>query len=188
MPTFLSGHGNWYPVDGFARVPTDMRVTFYTQNAKLLWAEEAVKILDGTTQFQQLDVYEALQAVPNMTLTDPGPSLKAKFQMAVERRTDAWKIVFADPGNPKKLADIMLALKGEELVWVACRELHLKKVVGRLGNENVSVGPKIGVNVRENPTTLYSAYMASYGRAPSNVDKGTFRGFMPPTWSIPKKT
>jgi hypothetical protein len=39
------------PKTDLPRVPEDTRVTFYTQNAKTLWIQEAVKILNGTTQF-----------------------------------------------------------------------------------------------------------------------------------------
>jgi hypothetical protein len=189
MPTFLCGHGNWYPVDGFTRVPPDTKVTFYTQNAKTLWMQEAVKILDGTTQFteRQLDVYTASQAVPQMTLSDAGADWRAKCELAASHRTDAWKLVFADAGSPKKLGDIMNALKGEELVWVACRELHLKKVIGMVAGQNTVVGANLGVNMRENPTTLYSAYVCASGGRPGNHDKATFRGFMPAGWNIPRK-
>ncbi len=188
MPTFLCGHGNWHLEDGFARVPSGTQVTFYTQNAKTLFLPEALKILEGTTQFQdsQLDIYHEGQSVPNMTLSDGGPEWRAKFELSAKKRSDAYKLIFADKDNPKKLSDVMQFLEGEQLVWVACRALALDKISGLVGGEKVLVGPRIGVNVRENPTTLYSAYIASKGEAPKNVDKGTFRGFMPPGWNVAK--
>ena len=126
--------------------------------------------------------------MPEMTLSDAGPEWRTKFELAAATRKDNWKLVFADPGNPKKLSAIMTALKGEELVWIACRELHLKKVIGKVGNENTVVGARLGVNVRENPTTLYSAYIASVGGRPTDIQKSTFRGFMPAGWSIRKSS
>jgi hypothetical protein len=62
----------------------------------------------------------------------------------------------------------------------------LKKVIGKVEGENVVVGARIGVNVRENPTTVYSAYIASVGQRPTDIRKATFRGFMPAGWSIAK--
>jgi hypothetical protein len=98
MPTFLCRHGNWYPKTDLPRVPEDTRVTFYTQNAKTLWIQEAVKILNGTTQFND-----------------------------------------------------------------SCRR---SKDRGQYPGE--------------------SDYIASVGGRPTDVQKSTFRGFMPAGWSVPK--
>ncbi|MGA7318522.1 MAG: putative adhesin [Silvibacterium sp.] len=188
MPTFLCGHGNWHLKDGFARVPTGTQVTFYTQNAKTLYLQEALKILDGTTQFTegQRDVYKTGQAVPNMTLSDGGADWRAKFELAAKSQTGPYKLVFADEGHPKKLSEIMTFLEGEELVWVACRAVRLNKVSMMKGQERVFVGAKLGVNVRENPTTFFSAYVTKGMAAPTNINKEEFRGFMPAGWNAPK--
>jgi hypothetical protein len=42
------------------------------------------------------------------------------------------------------------------------------------------------VNVRENPTTIYSVYISSGSNKPEAVDRATFRGFMPPSWNLTK--
>ena len=189
MPTFLCGHGNWHLKDGFARVPTGTQVTFYTQNAKTLYLQEALKILDGTTEFtaSQQDVYKAGQAVPNMTLSDGGADWRAKFELAAESRTDPYKLIFADAGHPKKLSDIMTFLPGEQLVWIACRAVVFNKVTKKEGNVKVFVGAKLGVNVRENPSTFFSAYVSKGMNPPTNIPKDEFRGFMPAGWNNEKQ-
>jgi hypothetical protein len=188
MPTFLCGHGMWHPKEGYTQVPAGSKITFYTNNIKKLYQEEALKILDGSTQFDpdKLDVREALASVPEMTLSDAGAEFRQKCELAAKRRTrDAWKLVFADAGNPKKLSEVFRSLPAEELVWVACREVELKKVIVH-GARSTFAGALIGVNLRENPTTLYSAYIVGGSGRPEAVDKGTFRGFMPPSWNIPR--
>ena len=188
MPTFLCGHGNWHLKDGFARVPTGMQVTFYTQNAKTLYLQEALKILDGTTEFTegQRDVYKAGQAVPNMTLSDGGEDWRVKFELAAKNQTGPYKLVFADKDHPKKLSEIMTFLAGEELVWVACRAVVLNKVFIKQDPIKIFVGPKLGVNVRENPTTFFSAYVSKGMAPPTAINKDEFRGFMPAGWNARK--
>ena len=187
MPTFLCGHGNWHVKDGYACVPAKTEVKFYTMNAKTLDIEEALKILNGTTGFagDQCEIRGEFRYVPNMTLTDVGPESRARFELAARQRTDDYKLVFADKDHPKKLNDIMTFLKGEQLVWLACRKLALRTVSGKLNGEKVFVAARLGLNVKENPNTFYSAYVSSRTR-PTDIEKKEFRGFMPAGWNIPK--
>lgn len=188
MPTFLCGHGNWHVRDGFACVPANTQVTFYTQNAKTLDIGEALKILNRTTEFteEHCDIRGEYRFVPNMTLSDFGKESRARFELAAEKQTGPYKLIFADHDNPKKLSDIMTFLRGETLVWLACRALRLNKVEMRDGGKRVFVGARLGLNVKENPNTFYSAYVSQGMDRPKEIEKKKFYGFMPAGWSAPK--
>jgi len=194
MPTFLCGHGLWNLKDGFTRVLANNQVTFYTKNSKTLWMQQDYRILSGTVEFsdKDIDVYGPSTSVPDMTLSHVTPAQRAEFEASAKRRQGPYKLIFADPGHPKKLSGIMAALPGEGLIWLACREVAFKKVIR---GANDLIGARIGVNVRENPTTYYSAFIANTDNPPNvpgvpgparinYVDRGTWRGFMPPSWNI----
>ncbi len=191
MTIFLCGHGNWHLKDGFTVVPANTKVTFYTKNAKTLWIQEAYKVLNGTTQFTEndLDVYGPHSSVPDMTLSAVSAQQRSEFELHAKGRPGNWDQIFADPGHPKKLSTIMglHTMQGNDLVWLACREVNFNRV---LQGGNKLVGVQLGVNVRENPTTYYSAYIANRentGAQINYVNKSSFRGFMPAGWNVPKK-
>jgi hypothetical protein len=193
MPVFLCGHGTWHLADGFTRVPAGTQITFYTHNAKTLHLPEALKVLDGTTEFTdgQKDVYKAGMGVPNMTLSALTLEQRMRFEQAATQRTDSFVLIFADPDNPKRLSEIMTPSgmgEGNKLIWLACRKVKLEEVKGRVDGQLMYAGARIGVNVRDSPATFYSAKFpsASSRSAPTDQEKKEFRGFMPAGWSLPR--
>jgi hypothetical protein len=136
---FLSGHGGWHPNQGYAKVPANCTVYFYTHFAKLLMTGMERQILRG--EYKQVErTHTEFNMVPNMKLYGQP---EAWTKSAEENLSEAaWGksstiIALDDEDDETTLSEIFAELNEgprvpEELHfhWLCCSHVGLKSAGG----------------------------------------------------------
>jgi hypothetical protein len=108
--TVLSGHGEWYPRDGYVRIPKGTTLSFYGKHGKVLKNSLGNEIELGTEAAARArrSTYRPGDTIENYTLTDPtGPTLRLKGNpITVTRQRTLGELLREDLGD---------------LDWAACR-------------------------------------------------------------------
>ncbi|HTU67768.1 MAG TPA: hypothetical protein VMF52_17595 [Steroidobacteraceae bacterium] len=135
---YLAGHGSWdIKSGGFARVPRNRTVTFYTEAMKNMFTTDMFDIIGGTYQGEVKQFYEPGQQVPNYTLHPDLLNEPRCNQLLAARNDPGISLVMLQQGVTLTLQQIMDTVPtGTNLIWCACRHTQLKDVGGK----------KIGVN------------------------------------------
>src|SRR3954451_14871362 len=142
---YLCGHGGYTPADGWAKVPANSTITFYTPHQKLLKGGDDYKIIQGT--FGKPDqVIRAFHTCANLRLYPDDPTVIAYSESVKQAgATPHW----STDANGELLSDIFEANPGADFIWAACRHVSFK---------NASFGEKYGVNLVDEGDGSYSKY------------------------------
>lgn len=147
MPTiFLCGHGGYNPADGYAKVPKDSTMTFYTPHQKLLKGGDDYKIIQGTYGSPPDQVIRGFHTCPNLRLYPDDPTVISHSESVKQAGTTLY---WSSDANGKLLSEIFAANPGADFVWAACRHVSFK---------NASYGEKYGVNLVQEGDGSYSKY------------------------------
>jgi hypothetical protein len=154
----LIGHGGW-DVTGepaYAKVPRGTSLTFYTENFKLLYAGNAAEITSQSQLFQDAEAAHTVaqfMQTPNYTLYALEAELRQYFKENLsadvtalwvgDEVTDGVRLCTnaASQGCIDGFHDCdgILAhpdVQGQQLYWIACREVKLNEVGGALVGVN----------------------------------------------------
>lgn len=153
MPVMLIGHGGW-DVTGepaYAKIPRGTSLTFYTENFKLLYAGNAAEITSQSQLFQDAEAAHTVaqfMQTPNYTLYALEPELRQYFKDNLsadvtalwvgDEVTDGVRLCTSTSSgcvDGFHDCDGILAhpsVQGQELYWIACREVKLNEVGGAL--------------------------------------------------------
>jgi hypothetical protein len=136
---FICGHGGWQLKNGYATVPANTSITFYTQNAKLLHSTDVIKLIQGTFAGEPDSSLGEYRTVPNMTLWPDDPPCRKESRDACPQNKG---LLFWKPGSQPPTVDlkeIFRAYPGHDFVWACCRDLTLTQT-GRGQSAGINAG------------------------------------------------
>jgi Putative adhesin Stv domain len=141
---FVFGHGAWKPGDGFTVVPAGTSVKFYTESTKLMSVAFATQLMAGQVPGARPDLEAgAFRSVQNMRLY-PAPEFHAAVQHAIQLAGSAVKIKVVSNAGGVTLQTLLEQLKGDDVTWIACRALGMKRTMTKIGGVEQRIE---GVNV-----------------------------------------
>jgi hypothetical protein len=143
---FLCGHGGYSPADGWATVPKDSTITFYTPHQKLLKGGDDYKIIQGTFGKPPEQVIRAFHTCPNLRLYPDDPTVIAHSESVKQMGTT---LHWSTEGNGELLSKIFQDNPGAEFIWAACRHVSFK---------GQAIGEQYGVNLVDEGDGNYSKY------------------------------
>ncbi|TFW31980.1 putative adhesin [Massilia horti] len=127
IKTFICGHGQWDPKDGYTQVPKNCRLTFYTENAKWMNSHEVFELIKGTPTLSPASSHGPYKTVPNMRFFPDDPPLKA-YSKAIKPADVS--LVFTTQARGKQLSELFHAFVNAsvnfDIVWACCRDLNLR--------------------------------------------------------------
>jgi hypothetical protein len=142
---YLCGHGSYTPGDGWATVPAQSTITFYTPHQKLLKGGDDYRIIQGA--FDTPDsVIRAFHTCPNLRLYPDDPTVIAHSESI---RQPGTTLYWSANGNGELLTDIFQKHAGSDFIWAACRHVSFK---------NPGAGEQLGVNLVDERDGTYSKY------------------------------
>ena len=144
---FVFGHGAWKPGDGFTVVPAGTSVKFYTESNKLMSVAFATELMTGQAPGARPDMEAgAFRSVQNMRLY-PAPEFHAAVQHAIQVAGGAaGQIKIVSNAGGVTLQTLLEQLKGNDVTWIACRALGMKRPMTKIGGIEQRIE---GVNVRQ---------------------------------------
>ena len=145
MKIFLCGHGGWKPAAGYAKVPANSSITFYTQNAKLMKGGDDYKVIQGTFWGVPDSIIRAFHTCPNMRLYPDDPDV---ITYSESIRQPGTRLLWSNTANGLLLSKIFEENPGNDFIWACCRHVQFKREVG---------GESLGVNLVEEKTK-YTKY------------------------------
>ena len=141
LTTFLAGHGEWNPENGFTQVPKGCSVTFYTHHAKTVLTDAAYEVVAGTYASQPESRIEQYMQVPNMTqvgFVGAEVHIRNNFQNSFAQNNDPnTRILLLPAGARASLKQLFEALDGQiraavdqfggiDFHWCCCRYVLMK--------------------------------------------------------------
>lgn len=142
---FVFGHGEWRPGDGYTVVPAATSVKFYTEANRLMSVAFATQLMTGQAPGAQPDQEAGpYQSIQNMRLY-PAPEFHNDVQLAVQQAGGAaGQIRIVNNAGGVTLDALLAELKGNDITWIACRALGLRRTLTRIGGVEQRIG---GMNV-----------------------------------------
>ena len=141
MPNvFVFGHGGWTPNDGYAQVPANTSISFFTEANRLMSVDFAVKLMSGTAGVVEPDMQVgAFRSVQNMRLY-PAPEFHGQVLQAISLAGANVQVRIVQNPAGVRLQTLLTELKGNDITWIACRALQLKVVQTRIGGVQQRIG------------------------------------------------
>ena len=121
---FFFGHGGWDPRGqrtGFTSVPAGTTFSFYTAANTLMTLKFGYELIEGSASAEADQQFGPFQSCPNMTLY-PAPEFHGQILQAMANSGAEVKVVH----QALKLSKAFEMAAGNDIVWIACRELILK--------------------------------------------------------------
>ena len=121
---FFFGHGGWDPrgqKTGFTSVPAATTFSFYTAANTLMTLKFGYDLIEGSASAQPDQQFDQFQSCPDMTLY-PAPEFHGQILQAMAN--SGAEVIVAQ--QELKLSRLFQTYAGNDIVWIACRELILK--------------------------------------------------------------
>lgn len=138
----MHGHGTWLPRLGFTRVPEGCTFTLYTHMAKMMPAQMAKEILEGSFAGEPERTCRAGESVPELVLSSLLPADYLAAQQLAEARGAKLLAKCVDgPAQHLRLSHAFTLARDKhgpaiDFHWVSCQKLAL----------NDAGGGRIGIN------------------------------------------
>ncbi len=130
---FVFGHGGWQPNDGYAQVPANTTVRFYTDPNRLMTVDFAVQLISGTAQNAQPDEQAgAYRSVQNLRLY-PAPEFHGDVLHAIALAGGGASVRIVQNPAGVTVQELLNELKGNNITWIACRALQMNEQQTRIG-------------------------------------------------------
>jgi hypothetical protein len=121
---FFFGHGGWDPrrqKTGFTTVPGGTTFSFYTAANTLMTLKFGYELIEGSASADPDQQFGPFQSCPDMTLY-PAPEFHSQIREAMAH--SGAEVIVAH--QALRLSRLFQQYAGNDIVWIACRELILK--------------------------------------------------------------